>query len=95
MSKDFSSVPEQLRNLLKNYNLENSYAEYEIKENWNKIINKTLAAVTVPEKLENKTLTIRVEDEQWKKEIKSNVKELLTMINGSLKAIKIEQIEIV
>ena len=95
MIKEFSSVPEQLRYLLKNYNLENSYAEYEIKENWNKIINKTLAAVTVPEKLENKTLTIRVKDEQWKKEIKSNLKELLTMINSSLKAVKIEQIELV
>ena len=95
MTKEFSSVPEQLRNLLKHYNLENSYAEYEIKENWNKIINKTLAAVTIPEKLENQTLTIRVKDEQWKKEIKSNIKELLTMINSSLKAVKIEQIELV
>jgi len=95
MTKEFSSVPEQLRNLLKHYNLENSYAEYEIKENWNKIINKTLAAVTIPEKLENQTLTIRVKDEQWKKEIKSNIKELLTMINSSLKVVKIEQIELV
>jgi predicted nucleic acid-binding Zn ribbon protein len=95
MSKEFSSVNEQLKRLLKNYRLEQQYAEYEIKENWEKLLNKQLAGVTIPQSLENKVLTISVTNELWKKEIFARKKELLEMLNSSLESIKLENIKIV
>ena len=94
MSNDYSSLNEQLKYILKNYKLEQSYAEYEIKEKWPELVKKQLAGVTVPESLENKTLKIRVTNELWKKEILTRKKELLSMINSSLESIKLENIQI-
>ncbi len=95
MKNEFHSVSDPLQKIMKKYNLEKPYAEYEIKKNWNTILKKQLAEVTVPEKLENKELTIRVTSESWKKELNSRKKELLQMINRSLKTAKIETIKLV
>jgi len=95
MKNEFHSVSGPLRDIMKKYNLEKSYAEYEIKKNWNTILKKQLAEVTIPEKLENKELTIRITNELWKKELISRKKELLQMINSSLKTVKIETLKLV
>ena len=94
MKQQFSSVNEQLQKILKKFNLEQSYAEYEIKEKWSTLVNKQLASVTVPVAIENNVLSIRVTNELWKKEIAARKKELLSMINSSLDSIQIKKIHI-
>ena len=95
MKNEFHSVSNPLQKIMKKYNLEKPYAEYEIKKNWKRIIKKELAEITTPEKLENKELTIRVSSELWKKELSTRKKELLQMINRSFKTVKIETIKLV
>ncbi len=95
MKNEFHSVSAPLRELMKKYNLEKPYAEFEIKKKWKSILKKQLAEVTVPEKLINKELTIRVTNELWKKELATRKKELLQMINRSLKTVKIDTIKLV
>lgn len=95
MNKHLSSVPDQLRNLLKEYNLEKNYIEYELKNNWASIVPAQIAKITIPEKIEQNVVYIRVTSELWKKEIRTRQKELLQMINNSLKQSNLKEIKLV
>lgn len=95
MKENLHSIQDTLKSFLKNYNLETNYADYELKNNWHKILKKQLANVTEPVKLENNCLTIRVTNELWYKEILTRKKELLKIISESLDNIKIDSVKII
>ena len=90
-----SSIKDTLKNLLKNYNLETSYADFEIKNNWHNLVQNQIALVTEPVKLENNCLTIRVKNEFWLAEIQTRKKELLEKLNKSLNAVKIIDLNVI
>ena len=95
MNHGFSSLKDQLGKLLKEYQLEQSYGEFELRKNWNKLLPKQLAAITSPEKLEMGVLYIRVTNDLWKNEILAKQKELLLMLNEAKLLNKINLIKIV
>lgn len=95
MNKHLSSVPDQLRNLLKEYNLEKNYLEYEIKNNWSNIVPAQIAKIATPEKVEQGVVYIRVASELWKKEIRPRQKELLQIINTALSESNLKEIKLV
>ncbi len=91
---DFSPLKEHLGKLLKEYQLENPFTEYEMKHHWDTYVPKQIAKVSTPEKIENGILYIRVSNGLWKKEINIRKKELLQMINKALFSEKIKEIRI-
>ena len=95
MNKHLSSVPDQLRTLLKEFNLEKNYIEYEIKNNWSTIVPAQIAKIATPEKVEQGIVYLRVTSELWKKEIRPRQKELLQMINDSLNHSNLKEIKLV
>ena len=95
MKYNFNPVQEQLLGLLKKYNLKEPFWEYEIKENWSKILPKQLATVTEPVKVEKGVLSIRVKNELWKKEILQRKAELLNLIQSAVNGISIKEIDII
>ncbi len=94
MKRGFSPLKESLGKLLKEYQLEHPFSEYEVNHNWNTCVPKQIAMVTTPEKIENGVLFIRVTNELWKKEINIRKKELMTMINNALTTEKIKELRI-
>ncbi len=84
MRRAFSPLKEHLGKLLKEYQLEQPFTEYELKHNWNVYVPRQIATVTTPEKIENGVLFIRVSNDLWKKEINIRKKELMEMINSAL-----------
>ncbi len=94
MKRGFSPLKEHLGKLLKEYQLEHPFTEFELKQNWSVCVPKQIATVTTPEKVENGVLFIRVTNDLWKKEINIRKKELMKMINSALSSEKIKELRI-
>ena len=95
MKSKFVPVQNPLKNLLTKSGLEEVYFFSFLKKNWTEILNPNLAKVSLPEKLENKVLTIKVNSDLWKKEFLNRQKLLVKMVNDKLDDYQISRIEII
>jgi len=94
MKSKFIPVQNPLKNLLTKSGLEEVYFFSFLKKNWTEILNPNLAKVSLPEKLENKVLTIKVNSDLWKKEFLDRQELLVEMVNDKLDDYQILKIEI-
>ena len=92
MKHKFKAISSTFEEIIRKYNLEESYYENYIISNWDKIVNSQLVKITKPLKLDKKVLTIQVKSESWKKELYNNKKTLHNLINSSLNQFKIADI---
>ncbi len=95
INKHLNSVPDKLRILLKEFNLEKNYIEYELKNNWSTIVPVQISKIATPEKVDQGIVYLRVNSDLWRKEIHSRQKELLQMINDSINNSHIKEIKLV
>jgi predicted nucleic acid-binding Zn ribbon protein len=95
MNKKFKSINETLKNIIKQYSLEESYTENLIINEWQNIINKRLKDIAKPYKLEKQTLYLKTKSEAWVKELNNNKKELIEMINDQIKPYEILDINFI
>jgi predicted nucleic acid-binding Zn ribbon protein len=95
MKSKYMPVQKSLKNLLTKNGLEEVYYFSFLKKNWSNILNPNLAKVSLPAKLEDKILTIKVNSDLWKSEFLERLSLLVKMINKKLDDYKIENIEII
>jgi len=95
MKSKYVPVQNPLKNLLTKSGLEEVYFFSFLKKNWSEVLNPNLAKVSLPAKLEEKVLTIKVNSDSWKNEFSERRSLLIKMINEKLDDYQIENIEII
>jgi len=95
MKSKYVPVQNPLKNLLTKSGLEEVYFFSFLKKNWSEVLNPNLAKVSLPAKLEEKVLTIKVNSDSWKNEFLDRRSLLIKMINEKLDDYQIENIEII
>jgi len=95
MKSKYVPVQNPLKNLLTKSGLEEVYFFSFLKKNWAEVLNPNLAKVSLPAKLEEKVLTIKVNSDSWKNEFLDRRSLLIKMINEKLDDYQIENIEII
>lgn len=95
MKSRYVPVQNPLKNILTKSGLEEVYFFSFLKKNWTEVLNSNLANVSLPEKLENKVLTIKVNSDLWKNEFLERQELLVKMVNDKLDDYQIENIEII
>ena len=94
MKSRYVPVQNSLKSLLTKSGLEEVYFFSFLKKNWNVILNSNLAKVSLPVKLENKKLIIKVNSDLWKNEFLERRDLLKKIINEKLDDYNIEKIEV-
>ncbi len=92
MRSDFKPINNALESILSKFNLKNSYEESLLFSRWSYLVGPQISKFSKPVKYENNILTINVNSDSWKAELKSKKKSLIEMINSSLDTITVEDI---
>lgn len=90
--EEFKSIQNVLKNLIKDYGLENSVSNELIHLNWNQIVGEQLAKQCKPVKIENNILFLKTRNSIWRNELNLKQEELLKLIRESLKKDTIRKI---
>ncbi|MGD9899390.1 MAG: DUF721 domain-containing protein [Calditrichaceae bacterium] len=92
MRNDFKKINIALESILNNYNLKKDYEENLMFSKWSFLVGPQISKFSKPLKYENKILTISVNSDSWRAELKAKKKSLIEMINSSLETITVEDI---
>ena len=95
MSKEFKSLSSTLNNIIRKYNLDESYADYNVIENWNAIVNNNISKIIKPIKIENHILYLQAKTDSWKKESESLKIKIIETVNVKLYPYQIEDINFI
>ncbi len=73
MNKSRTKTPQILGNsislFLKNLGLERKVKEYEIIARWPELVGENVASATIPEKIQDEILLVRVKNSSWRHEL--------------------------
>lgn len=69
-----------MRDTLKEFGLDRKAKSYAVITNWQQIVGDSVAAVTIPEKLEKGILQVKVANPVWKYELTMRKSEILANI---------------
>lgn len=95
MKKNFKSITSTLQNIIKKYNLDESYAFDSIKNDWETIINKNIHKLVTPVKLENQILYLQVKTGYWKEEFDKLKIQIIEIVNSKIDPYKIIEIKFI
>ncbi len=95
MKNDFKPLGSLLQNIVQKHNLESDYNLFKLERNWGNIVEPQIAKVAKPYKLEGKILTIKVESNIWREEIKEYSQEILNKINNNMQDMEIKVLKII
>ncbi len=86
MKKEASNLSGILHKFIKDYRMEDVFVKNYLQDHWARILNRQLARVSVPVKVENHVLTIKVKDITWKKEFQNRKDLIMDKIKNYLGA---------
>jgi len=94
VKNNFKPINNALANILKKYNLNDTYALEYLKKNWS-AIDKTISIHSSPVayKSEKKELKMKVKNPQWKNEFIKNKNALIQKLTKTFTQIEIKEIE--
>jgi len=95
MKNNFKPLGSILQNIVQKHHLENEYNLHKLEREWDKILNSGISKIAKPHRLEGKILTIKVEEEQWRTEIKNYKQEIIDKINSNMQDLDIEYLNII
>ena len=95
MSQKFKSLNSTLKNIIHKYNLDESYADYSVLENWDEIVNKKISKIITPVKIEKHILYLQAKSDSWKKESEIIKKSIIETVNRKLYPYQIEDINFI
>lgn len=81
MKKKADPLGQILHRFLKEYKMEDSFYLSYLQDHWADILNRQLANVSAPVKIEDQILTIKVKDQAWKKEFRERKELILEKIH--------------
>lgn len=88
MNKVSDRPPETLNRLLttllRNLGIEKKVKEYEVINNWAKIVGPKISKVTIPERTENGILFVKVKSAAWKSELMFMKRDIMTTIDKTV-----------
>jgi predicted nucleic acid-binding Zn ribbon protein len=73
-----------LTTLLRNLGIEKKVKEYEVINNWAKIVGPKISKVTIPERTENGILFVKVKSAAWKSELMFMKRDIMTTIDKTV-----------
>ena len=95
MKQNFKSINNMLQNIIKKYNLEDSFNIESIKSNWETIVNKNIYKLAKPVKIEKQVLYLQVKTNYWKLEFELAKDQIIEMINSNIYPFKIKEIKFI
>lgn len=95
MKNNFKSLHSTLYDILKKYNLDETYILQTIKNNWDKMVNVQIYKLVKPVKLENRVLYLQTKTSYWKTEFEQIENQILESINKEIFPHKIDEIEFI
>ncbi len=85
MKNNIKSVGAVLDKIIRDVNLQEPYYFHLLKERWAEAVGETLAVISWPVALENKILSLKVKDENWKKEFEAHKQDIIKKVLEYLK----------
>ena len=95
MKQNFKSINNMLQNIIKKYNLEDSFNIESIKSNWETIVNKNIYKLAKPVKIEKQVLYLQIKTNYWKLEFEQAKDQIIEMINSNIDPYKIKEIKFI
>ena len=95
MKQNFKSLNNTLQNIIKKYHLDEAYTDQNIKNNWDKFVNKNIYKLVKPVKLEKQILYLQVKTGYWKTEFEQVREQMLETLNQKTDPYKIKEIKFI
>ncbi len=95
MKNNFKPLGSILQNIVQKHNLENDYNLYRLEQEWDKILDDRISKIAKPHRLQGKILTVKVEEKEWRAEIKNYTQEIIEKINSNMQDMNIKGLNII
>jgi predicted nucleic acid-binding Zn ribbon protein len=95
MKNNFKPLGSILQNIVQKHHLENEYNFFKLEREWANILDAQIADIAKPHSLDGKILTVKVETQEWRKEIKKYQQEIVKKINENMQDFEIDYLNII
>ena len=95
MKNNFKPLGSVLHDIVQKHNLENDYNLHRLEQEWDKILDDRISKIAKPYRLQGKILTVKVEEKEWRTEIKNYAQEIIEKINSNMQDLNIEGLNII
>ena len=85
MSKNITSVSDMIAKFLDDSPIGKKIKNYQVIEQWNEIVGDQISKISVPDKIENHVLRVKVNSSVWRHELSLRKKEIIDKINSTFK----------
>jgi predicted nucleic acid-binding Zn ribbon protein len=94
MKHNFSPIQNSLENILKKYNLYESFELHQVFNQWETIVGSKLSGISEPVHYNRnkKILTIRLQSESWRNEFSRQKSVLLKKLNKNLDTVEVSDL---